>query len=301
MYTGVGYEKKMNRKEFLKCLSLLTITGCDMNIKEFGSILQNKGEDAKMPVVFIGHGNPMFAITDNPYKAKWEELGKKIIKPKAILCVSAHWLTKGTAVTMTANPKTIHDFGGFPEELFQQEYPAPGSPTFAKLTIETVKSTKIQEDFEWGLDHGTWAVLLNMFPKADIPVFQMSIDYYKPLQFHFDLGKELASLRSKGVLIIGSGNVVHNLRQVRWQENAKPFDWAIEFDELVKKSIEDNNPKPLLEYQALGQIANLAHPTNEHYLPLIYTLGLRETSDQFQFFNDSIDMGSMSMRSIIFS
>lgn len=271
-----------------------------MNIKEFGNILQGKAESGKMPVVFVGHGNPMFAITDNPYKSKWEELGKKIPTPKAILCVSAHWLTKGTAVTMTDKPETIHDFGGFPEELFQQQYPAPGSPTYAKLVIETVKATNVLEDYEWGLDHGTWAVLKNMFPKADIPVFQMSIDYYKSLQFHFDLGKELSSLRSKGVLIIGSGNVVHNLRQVRWQENAQPFDWAVEFDAIVKKSIEDNNAKPLLEYQKLGQIATLAHPTNEHYLPLLYILGLRDNSDQFQFFNDSIDMGSMSMRSVVF-
>ncbi len=291
----------MKRKEFLEYLSLLTIAGCDMNIKELGSMLQSKDEDIRMPVAFIGHGNPMFAITDNPYKPKWEELGKKIPKPKAILCISAHWITKGIAVTMMEKPKTIHDFGGFPEELFKQEYSAPGSPKYGRLAIETIKSTNVLEDFEWGLDHGTWAVLLNMYPKADIPVFQMSIDYYKPLQYHFDLGKELVSLRSKGVLIMGSGNVVHNLRQVRWQENAKPFDWAIEFDALVKKSIEDNNPKPLLEYQKLGQIANLAHPTNEHYLPLLYILGLREDSDQFQFFNDSIDMGSMSMRSVVFS
>ena len=247
----------MNRRDFLKYLSLVTIAGCDMNI------LQGKAESGKMPVVFVGHGNPMFAITDNPYKSKWEELGKKFPSPKAILCVSAHWLTKGTAVTMTDKPKTIHDFGGFPEELFQQQYPAPGSPTYAKLAIETVKATK-------------------------------------SLQFHFDLGKELSSLRSKGVLIIGSGNVVHNLRQVRWQENAQPFDWAVEFDAIVKKCIEDNNAKPLLEYQKLGQIATLAHPTNEHYLPLLYILGLRDNLDQFQFFNDSIDMGSMSMRSVVF-
>ena len=290
----------MNRRDFLKYLSLVTIAGCDMNIKEFGNILQGKAESGKMPAVFVGHGNPMFAITDNPYKSKWEELGKKIPTPKAILCVSAHWLTKGTAVTMTDKPKTIHDFGGFPEELFQQQYPAPGSPTYAKLAIETVKATNVLEDYEWGLDHGTWAVLKSMFPKADIPVFQMSIDYYKSLQFHFDLGKELSSLRSKGVLVIGSGNVVHNLRQVRWQENAQPFDWAVEFDAIVKKCIEDNNAKPLLEYQKLGQIATLAHPTNEHYLPLLYILGLRDNLDQFQFFNDSIDMGSMSMRSVVF-
>ncbi len=272
-----------------------------MNIKEFGKVLESKSESGKMPVVFVGHGNPMFAITHNPYRTAWMELGKNLPTPKAILCISAHWLTKGTAVTMVDKPKTIHDFGGFPDELFKQQYPAPGSPEYANKVINTIQSTKVLEDYEWGFDHGTWSVLLNMFPKADIPVFQMSIDYYKPTQYHFDLAKELLSLRSEGVLIIGSGNVVHNLRQVRWEENAKPFDWAIEFDTIVKKSIEDNNPKPLIDYQKLGQIANLAHPTNEHYLPLLYTLGLREASDKFHFFNDSIDMGSMSMRSLIFS
>ena len=290
---------KINRKAFLKILSLLTLTGCDMNTKELNNILQSKSKSGKMPVIFVGHGNPMFAITPNPYRDVWAEIGKKIPTPNAILCISAHWLTKGTAVTMVDKPKTIHDFGGFPDELFKQQYPAAGSPEYAKLTIDTVKSTNVLEDYEWGLDHGTWSVLLNMFPKANIPVFQMSIDYYKSLQYHFDLGKELSALRAKGVLIIGSGNVVHNLRQVRWEENAKPFDWAIEFDGLVKKSIEDNNPKPLIEYQKLGQIANLAHPTNEHYLPLLYTLGLRDKTDEFQFFNDSIDMGSMSMRGVI--
>jgi 4,5-DOPA dioxygenase extradiol len=272
-----------------------------MNIKDFSSMLHSKTRTDKMPLLFIGHGNPMLAITENPYRTSWIELGKKLPKPSAILCISAHWLTRGTAVTMVERPKTIHDFGGFPDELFQQQYPAPGSPEYAKLLINSIQSTKIMEDYEWGFDHGTWSILLNMFPNADVPVFQMSIDYYKPLEYHFNLGRELSILRSKGVLILGSGNIVHNLRQVKWQENAKPFDWALEFDSIVKKNIEENNPKPLLEYQSLGQIATLAHPTNDHYLPLIYTLGLRDSSDQFVFFNDSIDMGSMSMRSIIFS
>ncbi len=290
----------MNRKQFLKYLSILSMAGCKMNLNEFGRIFEDKGKSEKMPTLFVGHGNPMLAITDNPYKLQWNELGKQIPKPKAILCISAHWLTNGVAVTMTDKPKTIHDFGGFPEELFKQEYPAPGSPHFAKLTMDTIQSAKVHQDFEWGLDHGTWAVLLNMFPKADIPVFQLSIDYYKPIEYHFEIGKELSVLRSQGVLIMGSGNIVHNLRQVRWQENAKPFDWAIEFDSYVKKSIEDNNPKPLIDYKSLGQVANLAHPTNEHYLPLLYILGLRDSKDQFQFFNDTIDMGSISMRSVIF-
>jgi 4,5-DOPA dioxygenase extradiol len=184
--------------------------------------------------------------------------------------------------------------------LFDVQYPAPGSVEYAKLTIDTVKSTKINEDFEWGLDHGAWSVLMNMYPKANIPVFQMSIDYSKPPIYHFNLAKELALLRNKGVLIVASGNVVHNLGKIKWGENEKPYDWAIEFDNLVKQNIENNNPTPLIEYQKLGAIASLAHPTNDHYLPLMYTLGLRDKTDTFEFFNDSMDMGSMSMRSVIF-
>ncbi|HMX32178.1 MAG TPA: 4,5-DOPA dioxygenase extradiol [Leptospiraceae bacterium] len=289
----------MNRKEFLKYVSIFTIAGCDMNLKEFGNLLESKTEK-KMPVAFIGHGNPMFAITENPYKTLWATFANTIPKPTAILCISAHWLTRGTGVTMATNPETIHDFGGFPDELFQVQYPAPGSPTYARMAADAIKSAEVQEDYKWGLDHGTWAVLRNMYPKADIPVFQMSIDYYKSLEFHFKLGEELRSLRSKGVLILGSGNVVHNLRQVRWQENAKPFDWALEFDQFVKNNIEEKNDKALLEYKNLGEIASLAHPTNDHYLPLLYILGLREANDSYSFFNDSIDMGSMSMRSVVF-
>ncbi|HMV43535.1 MAG TPA: 4,5-DOPA dioxygenase extradiol [Leptospiraceae bacterium] len=270
-----------------------------MNLKEFGNLLESKTEK-KMPVAFIGHGNPMFAITENPYKTLWATFANTIPKPTAILCISAHWLTRGTGVTMATNPETIHDFGGFPDELFQVQYPAPGSPTYARMAADAIKSAEVQEDYKWGLDHGTWAVLRNMYPKADIPVFQMSIDYYKSLEFHFKLGEELRSLRSKGVLILGSGNVVHNLRQVRWQENAKPFDWALEFDQFVKNNIEEKNDKALLEYKNLGEIASLAHPTNDHYLPLLYILGLREANDSYSFFNDSIDMGSMSMRSVVF-
>ena len=271
-----------------------------MNINEFSNTVGSTTSE-KMPVLFIGHGNPMNAITDNSYSRSWEAMGAALTPPKAILCISAHWLTRGTAVTMMDKPKTIHDFGGFPDELFQVQYPAPGAVDYARMAINTIQSMKIHEDFEWGLDHGAWSVLKNMYPKADIPVFQMSIDYAKPPQFHFDLGKELSSLRTKGVLIISSGNLVHNLQMMRGGENQKPFDWAIEFDALVKKSIEDNNSAPLIDYQKLGSLATLAHPTNDHYLPLMYSLGLREKSDTFQFFNDTFDLGSISMRSVIFN
>jgi len=261
---------------------------------------QNKTNVDKMPVLFVGHGNPMNAITDNIYRKTWIEIGEKLVLPKAILCISAHWLTNGTYVCMVEKPRTIHDFGGFPKELFQQQYPAPGSMEFASMTIENIQLISVRKDYEWGFDHGAWSVLMNMYPKANIPVFQMSIDYSKPPEYHFNLAKQLSFLRSKGVLILASGNIVHNIQMAKWGNNSIPYDWAIEFDNLVKNNIESNNPKPLIEYQRTGNLANLAHPSNDHYLPLMYTLGLRDEKDQFEFFNEGIDMGSMSMRSIVF-
>jgi 4,5-DOPA dioxygenase extradiol len=291
----------MDRKNFIKSLALLPLTGAAMKLEDLHKITEPFGTTDQMPVLFVGHGNPMNAITDNIYARTWNEMGKKLPLPKAILCVSAHWLTNGTAVTMTDKPKTIHDFGGFPDELFNVQYPAPGAVDYARMAISTVTSTKVHEDFEWGLDHGAWSVLKNMYPQANVPVFQMSIDYGKPPQYHYELGKELASLRNKGVLVVASGNVVHNLGMISWGDSGKKFDWAIEFDGLVKKSIEDNNPTPLIEYQKLGKLASMAHPTNDHYLPLMYTIGLRSKSDKFQFFNDTFDLGSISMRGVIFS
>jgi len=296
-----NYPTTMDRKHFLKSLALLPLAGTAMKLNELNKLAENFGTSDRMPVLFVGHGNPMNAITDNIYSKTWAELGRKLTVPKAILCVSAHWLTNGTAVTMTDKPKTIHDFGGFPDELFKVQYPAPGAVDYAKMAISTVKSTKVHEDFEWGLDHGAWSVLKNMYPKADVPVFQMSIDYGKPPVYHYNLAKELSTLRDKGVLIVSSGNVVHNLGMISWGDSGKKFDWAVEFDELVRKSIEENNPSPLVEYQKLGKIATLAHPTNDHYLPLMYAIGLRDKKDKFEFFNSTIDMGSISMRSVIFS
>jgi 4,5-DOPA dioxygenase extradiol len=254
----------------------------------------------RMPVLFIGHGNPMNAISANRYRQEWITLGHKMIEPKAVLCISAHWLTHGTWVTMVDKPRTIHDFGGFPELLYQQQYPAPGAVEYAKLASQSVSLVKIQPDYQWGLDHGAWSVLMNMYPDANIPVFQLSIDYSKPAEFHYFLGKELSFLRDKGVLIIASGNVVHNLPLVKWTGDTSPFSWAVEFDDFVKKSIEDNNPKALLEYEKLGDVSVLAHPSNDHLLPLMYVLGLRAKDEQHCFFNDSFDMGSISMRSVIF-
>lgn len=289
----------MERKTFLKYLSILPFSSLAMNLKDFADQAAQGTSDEKMPLLFVGHGNPMNAITDNIYSKEWAQIAKNIATPKAILCISAHWLTKGTFVTMADKPVTIHDFGGFPDELFQQQYPAKGAVDYAKMTIEQVKSAPVHEDFEWGLDHGAWCVLKAMYPAADIPVYQMSIDYTKPAEYHFKLAKDLAFLRKKGVLIVGSGNVVHNLG--RLSMSGKPFDWALEFDAYVKKNIDENTPQNLVDYTRLGALASMAHPSNDHYLPLIYTLGLRDKTDEKRYFTESFDLGSISMRSVMFS
>ena len=252
--------------------------------------------DEKMPVLFVGHGSPMNALEDNEFSRAWAQIGEKLPHPTAILCVSAHWETRGTQVTAMDHPKTIHDFGGFPRELFDKQYPAPGSPELAQLTQQTVKSAPVDLDESWGLDHGTWSVLARMFPRAEIPVVQLSLDHFQPPEFHYALGKELAALRRKGVLIIGSGNIVHNLRRMAWQEAG--YDWALEFDEKMKSLILAGDHPSIVHYEQLGQAAQLAIPTNEHFLPLLYILALQEAQDELQFFADRVTLGSMSMRSV---
>ncbi|HNO71546.1 MAG TPA: 4,5-DOPA dioxygenase extradiol [Bacteroidia bacterium] len=288
----------MDRRKFITN-SIMGI-GAMTTLNSFVNLFnKEKFSEAIMPVLFVGHGNPMNAIEKNEYNTSWNALGKNLPKPKAILCVSAHWLTSGTKVTAMEQPKTIHDFGGFPDELFAQQYPAKGSPEFAKETQALITKTKVQSDFEWGLDHGTWSVLLPMFPQADIPVYQLSIDYSKPPQYHYELAKELAELRKRGVLIVGSGNIVHNLRMIDW--NGKAFDWAIEFDEKIKKYIDEKNHNDIINYEKLGKLAQLAVPTNDHYLPLLYSLALQDKKDSVKYFNDKCEMGSISMRSLIIS
>jgi 4,5-DOPA dioxygenase extradiol len=252
--------------------------------------------DEKMPVLFVGHGSPMNALEDNEFSLAWQDIGKKLPRPAAILCVSAHWETAGTQVTAMDQPKTIHDFGGFPRELFEAVYPAPGSPQLAQLTRQTVKSVPVDLDQGWGLDHGTWSVLSRMFPQADIPVVQLSLDHYQQPEFHYALGKELSALRRKGVLIIGSGNIVHNLRRMVWQDQG--YDWALEFDEKMKALILSGDHPSIVHYENLGQAAQLAIPTNEHFLPLLYILGLQDEQDELRFFADRVTLGSMSMRSL---
>ena len=257
----------------------------------------------KMPVLFMGHGSPMNGIEENEFSEYWAKLAKEIPQPEAVLCISAHWLTRGTHVTAMPNPKTIHDFGGFPQELYEVQYPAPGKPGLAKEVSSIVQSTNVGLNHDWGLDHGTWTVARHMYPEANIPVVQLSIDFYKPAAFHYKLAEELASLRGKGILIIGSGNMVHNLRMVDWQNMNTPdygFDWAKEMNEIFKTNIEKADHQALIEYQNLGSAARLAVPTPDHYFPLIYALGLQNSKDEIEFFNDKYVGGSLSMTSVKF-
>ena len=255
----------------------------------------------KMPVLFLGHGSPMNAIEENEFVSGWRNIGKTLPKPTAILCVSAHWETRGTFVTAMEKPVTIHDFGGFPKPLFDVQYPAPGNPELARETKSIITKTTVGLDEKWGLDHGAWSVIKHLYPNADVPVIQMSLDYYQAPQYHYELAKELASLRNKGVLILGSGNIVHNLGMVAWDKlNADDFgyDWAIEASEKMKKYILDGNHQELINYKSQGKAFNLAVPTPEHYLPLLYVLALKEENEKVSLFNDKTVGGSLSMTSL---
>ncbi len=292
----------MNRRTLLKAgglLALAQIPGMS-TLSALGALGNSLEPSERMPVLFIGHGNPMNAIEDNAYHKSWQAMGKTLPRPQAILSVSAHWLTTGTKVTAMSHPKTIHDFGGFPKKLFDQQYPAPGSPELAALTKELVTYSHIQSDDSWGLDHGTWSVLLPMYPAADIPVYQLSLDYDRPPAYHYEIGKQLNKLRDKGVLIIGSGNLVHNLREVDWSGGNKVYDWAREFDSKFTEWIEKGDHASILNYQKiLGNTATMAHPSYDHLLPIFYVLGLQQKNEKVSFFNEQFDMASISMRSLI--
>lgn len=267
--------------------------------KNFTSLL--KAQNYVMPVLFIGHGSPMNGIENNQFTEKWKAMAKGIPVPSAVLVVSAHWLSKGTRITAMDFPKTIHDFGGFPQELSDVQYKAPGSPQVARETAELLHSFNAELDHDWGLDHGTWTVVRHMYPEANIPVLQLSIDYTKPPRYHYELAGELNELRKKGVLIIGSGNMVHNLRMVAWDkmnESEYGYDWALQMNDTFKKLISGGDFEPLINYESLGAEARLAIPTPEHYLPLLYTLGLKKQSEQLEFFNDKVVAGSLTMTSV---
>jgi 4,5-DOPA dioxygenase extradiol len=292
----------MERKEFLNSLLSLSTLGPLHSLKKFTDQLPIK--NPKMPVLFIGHGSPMNGIEHNSFSESWEELGKKLPTPTAVLVISAHWLTKGTFVTAMDTPKTIHDFGGFPKQLYDVQYPAKGNPELARETAKLVSLTNVGLDHDWGLDHGTWTVVRHMYPQANIPVLQLSIDYYKPAQFHYDLAKELTALRYKGVLIIGSGNMIHNLRMISWENmngTDYGYDWALEMNRVLKQKINDKDHKSLIDYSKLGSGAQLAIPTPDHYFPLLYSLGLEDKSDQISFFNDKLIGGSLNMTSVLLS
>jgi 4,5-DOPA dioxygenase extradiol len=255
----------------------------------------------KMPVLFLGHGSPMNAIEENEFVTGFRNLAKSLPKPNAILCISAHWFTNGTKVTAMEMPKTIHDFGGFPPELFAVQYPAHGSPELALETKKLLQPMAVELDQSWGLDHGAWSVIKHLYPDANIPVIQLSIDYTKSGQYHFDLAQKLSALRKKGILIIGSGNIVHNLRLVDFQNFDKDnygFDWAIEARETINNYLVDGNFQPLIDFEKQNRAFQLAIPTPEHYLPLLYTLGLKEKSEEIILFNDKLLAGSLSMTSI---
>jgi 4,5-DOPA dioxygenase extradiol len=252
-----------------------------------------------MPAIFFGHGNPMNAISQNPYTESWARIGQQLPRPKAILCVSAHWYVSQTGVTVTTAPRTIHDFGGFPRELYHMRYPAPGSPDLARRVQSLLAPLPVALDESWGLDHGTWSVLTHVYPGADIPVVQLSIDATRPPSFHYETGRRIATLRDEGVLVMGSGNLVHNLRTLDWSgSTAGPYDWAARFEVQARQMIEAGEHAPLLDYHKLGPDAQLAIPTPDHFLPLLHILGAQQSGDRVTFPVEGADGGSVSMLAV---
>ena len=252
----------------------------------------------RQPVLFIGHGSPMNAIADNAYTRTLVTLGQELLKmpPKAILVISAHWMTRGTFVTRMSHPKTIHDFGGFPRELFEVQYPAPGSPEIADLVRTTIPSVGADEA-EWGLDHGTWSVLKHLVPNANVPVLQLSLSLYDSPAYHLKLGQQLKELREKGVLILSSGNLVHNLRKIQWDEKAKPYDWAVEFDQWIARKIEQRDAQAIVNEALISEAGKLSSPTPEHFLPIYYILGASDSKDELKTEFEEMQNASISMRS----
>lgn len=293
----------MNRKKFISTIGGIVAMSTLSGFRRFADELSE--EDSYMPVLFIGHGSPMNAIEDNEFSKRWAEMAREIPQPKAVLVVSAHWLTRGTHITAMSQPRTIHDFGGFPRALHEVEYPAPGSPEIARETSKLISSTSVGLDHDWGLDHGAWSVVKRMYPNADIPVLQLSIDYHKPAAYHYELAKELQALRKKGVLILGSGNMVHNLGMMappggdfsRFNEEYG-FDWAHEMNAIFKEKIGNGDHKALVEYEKLSKSVKLAIPTPDHYYPLLYALALQRKNETPTFFNDKAVGGAFTMTSV---
>lgn len=292
----------MTRNQFLASLAMLPLTGVAMKLNELNKMTAPFSSTEPLPVLFLGHGSPMNAIEENEFVAGFRKIGKQIQKPAAILCISAHWETRGTFVTAMPRPTTIHDFGGFPQALFDVQYPAPGSPGLASETKQLITKTEVGLDTKWGLDHGAWSVIKHLYPDADVPVIELSLDYYQTPQYHYELAGELASLRNKGVLIIGSGNMVHNLGLVAWDKlNADEYgyDWAIEASDKMKRFILAGDHQQLINYQSQGLAYNMAIPSPEHYLPLLYALALKQKDEQVSLFNDKAVAGSLTMTSVL--
>jgi 4,5-DOPA dioxygenase extradiol len=267
---------------------------------DLASTLSDLPATPRMPALFVGHGNPMNAIVDNDFSRSWRQLGERLPVPRAILCVSAHWMTRGTTfVHVKDRPRTIHDFGGFPAQLYAQQYPAPGSTDVAAATIKLVQASHIEPDNDWGLDHGAWSVLIRMFPKADVPVFQLSLDLAKSPRAQLELARELKPLRERGVLIVGSGNLVHNLHAIA--PGVQPYDWAEDFDARMTAALERRDFQSVVDTASLGRLMQLAHPTPEHFLPILFPLGVTDAKDELNFFNAGFDMASISMRSFVLS
>jgi len=288
----------MDRRHFLtssfSLASLAMTTNVQAMLEHFASFVATP----RMPALFLGHGSPMNALVLNEFSRGWRKVGESLPKPMAILCISAHWETRGTFVTAMPKPRTIHDFGGFPDELYKVEYPAPGQPELAGQVIDLLGNENALPDNSWGLDHGAWSVIKHLYPKADVPVIQLSLNYNRDARGHYDIGRQLAALRNKGVLIIGSGNIVHNLRTINWHNPDSGFDWALETDGKVQEYIRQNNIQPLLDYQKQGKEFQMSVPTPEHFLPLLYLLSMREAQEEVTFFNTKTIMGSISMTSL---
>jgi 4,5-DOPA dioxygenase extradiol len=291
----------MDRKAFLKFLGLTPFLYGMTNLNELYNQSQSLSNTERMPVLFLGHGSPMNAIEENQFVKGFRNIAKTLPTPNAIICISAHWYTNGTKVTAMEMPKTIHDFGGFPKELFDVQYTAKGSPSLANETKQLLLPNVIELDEKWGLDHGAWSVIKHLYPYANIPVIELSIDYTKPGQYHYELAQKLQSLRNKGILIIGSGNIIHNLRMIDFANGDKDdygYDWAIESRETINKYLLNGDFQPLINFEKLGRAFQLAIPTPEHYLPLIYSLGLKQKDETISLFNDKLLAGSLSMTSL---
>lgn len=291
----------MKRQRFIQTMAILPFANTIANLSSFQIDLTRNGELPLMPVLFLGHGSPMNAIEENEFTSGFRNIAKDLVKPKAILCISAHWETRGTLITAMEKPRTIHDFSGFPRKLYEVHYPAPGNPVLAGEVKDLITTTQATPDFDWGFDHGTWSVVKHLFPEADVPLIQLSLDYSaQPVQ-HYKLARQLSELRKRGVLIIGSGNMVHNLGKVAWDRLEEPgfgFDWALEANDQMKKAITEGDHEKLINFRSQGKAWDLAIPTSEHFLPLIYAIALKKENEKVSFFNDKAVGGALTMTSV---